>query len=132
MPTLRSSGNPVQVPQATTGSSSSTATTGGSNSATGLPPPDPVRITHHYTPADQIRRHKECIESGEWPEHNINREAIIKYYEDGGRCPQDKEELWAINGQLYWGIKRRPDDFPNGSYWDKTPKLCEVSQSFQL
>lgn len=123
MPPKKSKGNPdgpTPAPQISTPSSTATA------AERGLPPPDTDVITHHSTPASRIQEYKEQIEAEPDSPHRINYEAFIRYYEEGNRCPQGFEELWAINGVLYWGIKRMPEDFPGNSRWDASPKFCEV------
>lgn len=56
-------------------------------------------------PRISIQLLKGDIESGEWPEHRSNLEAIIKYYEEGGRCPQDVDtcdgQFEFQNTQIY-------------------------------
>lgn len=138
MPTTRSSSSrgPAEVSETTLATSSTTISAPASSTgatrlpAPGLPPPDPVVISHSVTPAARIEDLRRYIIEDKDPAQRINLETVIKYYEDGGRCPQGQEELWAINGQLYWGILRQPDDFPNGSYWDQSAKFREVSHLF--
>lgn len=36
-----------------------------------------------------------------------NFEALIKYYEDGGKIPEGKEEVWAFNTPNGWAYKHR-------------------------
>lgn len=66
------------------------------------------------------------IEKNHLPEHLANLEALIRYYEDGGKVPEGDEELWASDGQVSFGIRRytRFDQMPEG--WLYKHKYCDV------
>jgi hypothetical protein len=56
-------------------------------------------------------------------------EALIRYYENGGRVPNVGEELWIIDGELSWGERRKQSDFPPGGFINHAI-LLEVSESW--
>lgn len=120
---------PVPIRAATT--SAPVATPPASAANNGFPPPSPApAATHHHTPATRIEDLRNLITTGQFPELRADLEALIRYYENGGRCPQGEEELLVVNGQLYWGTCWGPNNTPEGTY--KTPKYKEVGQLLQL
>lgn len=52
----------------------------------------------------RIAGYRRMIETNHVPEQKANREALIMYYEDGGKVPEGDEELWAVDGQATFGI----------------------------
>lgn len=88
-------------------------------------PPSALPPEFRRPPADAIARLKREIDESTSPKAIVNLEALLSYYEEGGRYPEGEEELWAINGKLYWGIKRYPADFPGDTFFKGT-KHCEV------
>lgn len=67
------------------------------------------------------------IEKNCLPDHRANFEALIRYYEEGGKIPEGDEEVWAIEGEASFGIRdyRDDDQMPKG--WLCKPRYCDVS-----
>lgn len=61
------------------------------------------------------------------PEKRANYEALIRYYEEGGKVPEGDEEVWAFDGQASFGIRdyKRFDQMPEG--WLNKHRHCDVS-----
>jgi hypothetical protein len=66
------------------------------------------------------------LENDEEPEQRANLEALIKYFEDGGKVPEGNEEVRAFDGQASFGIRfyTRFDQMPEG--WLFKQKWCDV------
>lgn len=65
------------------------------------------------------------MEKNIFPENRANLEALICYYENGGKVPGRDEEVWTFDGQASFGIRdyTRFDQMPEGwlhkhRYWD--------------
>lgn len=80
----------------------------------------------YNTREGRIATYRRMFESNRWPEQLANFEALIKYYEDGGRVPQGKEEVWAFDGQASFGIRfyTHLDQMPEG--WLYKRRFCDV------
>lgn len=79
------------------------------------------------TPEGRIAGYKRAIEKNHSPDNRPNLEALIRYYEDGGKVPEGDEEVWAIDGQVSFGIRKytRFDQMPEGFL--SAHKYCDVS-----
>jgi hypothetical protein len=88
-----------------------------------LPPSRPL----WNTPEGRIAGYKRAIEKNDSPDDHANLEALIRYYEDGGKVPEGDEEVWAIDGQVSFGIRKytRFDQMPEGFLQKR--KYCDVS-----
>lgn len=75
----------------------------------------------------RIAGYKRTIEKSLFPENRANFEALIRYYEDGGKVPEGDEEVWAFDGQASFGIRNytRFDQMPEG--WLNKHRYCDVS-----
>lgn len=86
------------------------------------PPPD----FEDQKRAQRIESLRREIEANTFPGQRVNFEALIRYYEGGGRLPAGMEELWVFDGELSWGRRQRPEDFPPGVYWNpNVARFCE-------
>jgi hypothetical protein len=68
------------------------------------------------------------IEKNHRPDHRANYEALIRYYEEGGKIPEGDEEVWAIEGEVSFGIRDYRGDgqeMPQG--WLYKRRYCDVS-----
>lgn len=54
----------------------------------------------------RIAGYKRKIEKSHDPADRPNLEALVRYYEDGGKVPEGDEEVWAIDGQVFFGIRK--------------------------
>lgn len=81
-------------------------------------------ITTVSTAVEHTRRQncgiKRLIKANELPEQRANLEALIKYYEDGGKIPEGQEEVWAFEGKASFGIRRY-------TYINQMPERCFTS-----
>ncbi|KAM0323864.1 hypothetical protein ACHAQA_008444 [Verticillium albo-atrum] len=85
------------------------------------------------TPANRMSTILALAEKREWESQRINLDALIRYYKQGNRCPIGEEELWAINGELSWGIRRSARDFDQDLFFDQSvPILCERLNASKL
>lgn len=68
------------------------------------------------TPEGRIAAYRRMIDTNNRPDHRANFEALIKYYQDGGKVPQGQEEVWAFDGQASFGIRHYTslDQMPEG------------------
>jgi hypothetical protein len=75
----------------------------------------------------RIAAFKRTIEKNLFPQNRANFEALIRYYEDGGKVPEGDEEVWAFDGQASFGIRKytRFDQMPEG--WLHKHRYCDVS-----
>ena len=87
------------------------------------PPPRPLWNTRE----GRIAGFRRTIEKNLFPENCANLEALIRYYEDGGKVPEGDEEVWAFDGQASFGIRKYTsfDQMPEG--WLHKHKYCDVS-----
>lgn len=69
------------------------------------------------------------METNQKPEQRANFEALIKYFEDGGKIPEGDEEVWAFDGQASFGIRfyTNINQMPDG--WLHKHKWCDVRRS---
>lgn len=67
------------------------------------------------------------IEKNHLPDHRTNLEALIRYYEEGGKVPDGDEEVWAVEGEVSFGIRdyRGDNEMPEG--WMCKLRYCDVS-----
>lgn len=90
------------------------------------PPPRPLWRTRE----GRIVGYKQMIESNHLPEQRANFEAMIRYYEDGGKVPEGKEEVWAFDRQASFGIRfythidQMPDGWLYKHRWRDVRVLC--------
>lgn len=79
------------------------------------------------TSEGRIAVYKRMVETEDVPEKRANYEALMKYYEDGGKVPEGKEEVWAFDGQASSGIRAytNRDQIPEG--WGQKHSFCDVS-----
>ncbi|KAK0701745.1 hypothetical protein B0T26DRAFT_681859 [Lasiosphaeria miniovina] len=76
--------------------------------------------------AQRIAELRRDLDANTLPDQRVNFEALIRYYEGGGRQPAGTEELWVLDGEFVWGRLRRPEDFPLGVYFNpNVKKFCE-------
>lgn len=61
------------------------------------------------TQEGRIAGFKRMIEINDLPEQRANLEALIRYYEEGGKVPEGYEEVWAIEGEVSLGTRRGPE-----------------------
>lgn len=94
--------------------------------STSLIQPPPSRPLWN-TPEGRIAGYKRAIEKNHSPDDYLNLEALIRYYEDGGKVPEGDEEVWAIDGQVSFGIRRYThfNQMPEGFL--SAHKYCDVS-----
>lgn len=61
------------------------------------------------------------------PGNRVNLKALIRYYEDGGKVPEGDEEVWAVDGEVSFGIRKYTsfDQMPEG--WLFKTKYLDVS-----
>lgn len=94
---------------------------------TSLIQPPPSRPLWN-TPEGRIAGYKRKIQKNYDPADHPNLEALIRYYEDGGKVPEGHEEVWAIDGQVSFGIRKYKsfDQMPEG--FVSAQKHCDVSR----
>lgn len=94
-----------------------------STSSEQSPPSRPLWDTRE----GRIAGFKRMIEKKLFPENHANIKALIRYYEDGGKVPEGDEEVWAVDGQASFGIRKytRFDQMPEG--WLHKHRYCDVS-----
>lgn len=75
--------------------------------------PDPASSTQWRpprplwnTPEGRIAGYRRMIQRNRDPADRPNLEALVRYYEDGGKVPEGDEEVWAIDGQVSFGIRK--------------------------
>lgn len=76
----------------------------------------------------RIAGYRRMIRENQLPEHRANFEALIRYYEEGGKIPKGDEEVWAVDGEASFGIRdyiRNRDQRPEG--WSFKLRYCDVS-----
>lgn len=75
----------------------------------------------------RITGYRRMIENNQLPDHHANLEALICYYEEGGKVPEGDEEVWAIEGEVSFGIRdyRGDNEMPEG--WMYKRRYCDVS-----
>lgn len=95
--------------------------------STSLIQPPPSRPLWN-TPEGRIAGYKRKIQKNHDPADRPNLEALIRYYEDGGKVPEGDEEVWAIDGQVSFGIRKYTsfDQMPEGFL--SAQKHCDVSR----
>lgn len=107
---------------------SSSSAAGGEDpgaSASTMTQPQSPPVLLFNTREGRIASYRRMIESNRWPEQFTNFEALIKYYEDGGRIPQGNEEVWAFDGQASFGIRFY-------THIDQMPEGCCTSASIVM
>jgi hypothetical protein len=79
------------------------------------------------TPDGQIAKFKHLIEKNLLPQQRANFEALIRYYEDGGKIPQGDEEVWADEREIAFGTRKHTsfEQIPK-EWWTKT-RFLDVS-----
>lgn len=72
------------------------------------------------------------IEKNDLPEHRANLEALIHYYEEGGKVPEGEEEVWATEGQVSFRTRgyKSIEEMPEGLLLKLN--YCDVSHFFCL
>lgn len=80
----------------------------------------------------RIAAYKRMIQKDTFPYARANIEALIRYYEDGGRIPQGDEEVWVIDGEVSFGIRKYTsfEKMPEG--WLTKNKFLDVSGPYLL
>lgn len=73
----------------------------------------------------RVAGYKRMIETNSLPEHCANLEALIRYYEEGGKIPTGDEEVWAVEGEVSFGIIRNHSQMP--IEWHCKLKYLDVS-----
>lgn len=96
------------------------------DSASSSVQPRPSQLLWH-TPEGRIAAYKRMIRTKYLPEQRANLEALIRYYEDGGKVPEGQEELWAFDGQTSFGIRKYTSSNPPPEGWLYKIKFCDVS-----
>ncbi|ROW03571.1 hypothetical protein VSDG_01237 [Cytospora chrysosperma] len=121
-------GSTVAGAAGSTSSSTAEIESPGLVSSVQLPPSPPLWNTRE----GRIAGYRRMIEHEHEPEQRANLEALIKYYEDGGKVPEGKEEVWAFDGQASFGIRfyTRCDQMPDG--WLYKHKWCDSSKWCQI
>lgn len=89
------------------------------------PPPAPCRPLFKSREG-RIAMYRRLINENRFPEQRANFEALIKYFEDGGKVPEGKEEIWAFDGQASFGIRfyTHINQMPEG--WLYKTRWCDV------
>ncbi|KAG8165617.1 hypothetical protein KVR01_004169 [Diaporthe batatas] len=85
------------------------------------------------TPEGRIAGYRRMIEKNRAPDQRANVEALIRYYEEGGKVPEGQEEVWAIDGEASFGIRdyrTNPDQRPEG--WESKLRFCDSSKYYQI
>lgn len=129
----------VTSPKAAVGNQNSRAKSADSavSSAQETKDPDPTSVIQSppsrplwNTPEGRIAGYKRAIEKNHSADDLPNLEALIRYYEDGGKVPEGDEEVWAIDGQVSFGIRKYTsfDQMPEGFL--SATKYCDVSSFF--
>lgn len=79
------------------------------------------------TPEGRIAAFKRALKTNNVPDNRANLEALIRYYEDGGKVPEGDEEVWAVDGQVSFGTRKYTsfDQMPEG--WLFKTKYLDVS-----
>ncbi|KAI3391432.1 hypothetical protein diail_7356 [Diaporthe ilicicola] len=92
------------------------------------PPSPPLWNTRE----GRIAGYKRMIEKKHRPQQRANFEALIRYYENGGKVPEGDEELWAVDGQTSFGIRKytQVDQMPEG--WLYKQKYLDSSKFYQF
>lgn len=75
----------------------------------------------------RIVGYKRMIEKNHLPDHRANLEALIRYYEEGGKIPEGDEEVWAVEGEASFGILNWRDDDQMPKGWHCKLRYCDVS-----
>lgn len=75
----------------------------------------------------RIAGYRRMVEKKHLPEHRANFEALIRYYEKGGRIPEGDEEVWAVEGEASFGIRDYKDDDQMPEGWLCKLRYCDVS-----
>lgn len=77
----------------------------------------------------RIAGYRRMIEKNHIPDHRANLEALIRYYEEGGKVPEGDEEVWAVEEEVSFGIRdyRGDNEMPEG--WMCKLRYCDVSES---
>lgn len=99
---------------------------------TGSCPTSPAQLPPDAPPLwssreGRIAGYRRMIQNNHMPQQNVNLEALIRYYEDGGKVPEGNEEVWAVEGEVSFGIRfyAHSDEFPEG--WFRKLRYCDVS-----
>lgn len=77
----------------------------------------------------RIAGYKRMIQTNYLPEQRANLEALIEYFEDGGKVPEGDEELWAFDGQTSFGIRFYTEINPPPDGWFQKHRWCDVRVS---
>lgn len=82
------------------------------------------------TRESRIITFRRAIRKNLFPDHRANLEALIRYYEDGGKVPEGDEEVWAVDGEVSFGTRnyRSFEQMPEG--WLTKTKLLNVSSLY--
>lgn len=98
-----------------------------STSSTQSPPYRPLWNTRE----GRIAGYKRMIEKNNRPEHRANLEALVHYYEEGGKVPEGEEEVWATEGQVSFRSRgyKSIEEMPEGllfklNYYDVSRFFC--------
>lgn len=77
----------------------------------------------------RIAGYRRMIERNLHPDHRANLEALIRYYEEGGKVPEGDEEVWAVEGGVSFGIRDYRGDNANlkPEGWMCKLRYCDVS-----
>lgn len=81
------------------------------------------------TPEGRIAGFRRMIRENIHSDHRDNLEALIRYYENGGKVPTGQEEIWAMDGEIIVGIlTERISQLP--ADWFRRRKYCDVSHFY--
>lgn len=75
----------------------------------------------------RIAGYRRMIEKNYLSDHRANFEALIRYYEEGGKIPEGVEEVWAVEGEASFGIRDYLDDDQMPKGWLYKLRYCDVS-----
>lgn len=106
----------------------STFPAAGSPAQQSSPPLPPM----YNTPEGKIASYKRRIRDTDKPAQRANLEALLRYYEEGGKVPQGEEELWAFDGRVVFEImsNKSIDQLPEG--WYAKPKVLDSRKFKQI
>ncbi|KAK2603290.1 hypothetical protein N8I77_009756 [Diaporthe amygdali] len=74
----------------------------------------------------RIAGYRRMIEKNYLSDHRANFEALIRYYEEGGKVPEGDEEVWAVEGEASFGIRDYLDDDQMPKGWLYKLRYCDV------
>lgn len=75
----------------------------------------------------RIAGYRRMIEKNHLPDHRANLEALIRYYEEGGKVPQGDEVVWAVEGEASFDILDLEKIGQMPKEWFCKLRYCDVS-----